>query len=295
MFPQVRGYYLAKHLRRWGHLDAEFQPLPLADVECRVLISSEYQAPEQYFEEQLRPLLEHVEAERFFCAIAHSLHSDPSHFSKAQCDWFAARGGVLVHLPAGEMEPSEHWIGIGVDRDVVGPESGIDRTRMLFDFPRSAVEDASSGFAPEVIETVRLNFPGLVIAGSGPPDSWVRQFFDEWVPYGQSHREYTRQALRGLIAFIPGWEETMGWPVAEAQVAGACVVHSADQLPDFMLCPEADVVYRRGDVDSLLGALEEATRRDTDRISFEAGARFDYFAVSRRVRRAIGLEPSKEE
>jgi hypothetical protein len=42
LFPQVRGYYLAKHLRRSG-LNAEFHPLPRPGLECEVLIWSEYE------------------------------------------------------------------------------------------------------------------------------------------------------------------------------------------------------------------------------------------------------------
>jgi hypothetical protein len=200
-----------------------------------------------------------------------------------------------VHLPAPEFEPYEHWIGIGVDRDVVGPEPGRERNRILFDFPRSGVEDAASQFDPAFVEAVRGQFPLLVLVGSGPVDSPLRALFDEWVPYGQPHAQYTRRALGGLIAFVPGWEETMGLSTAEAQVAGACIVHSRDQLPDFMLCPEADVRYQAGERDSLVEALAEACSRDATRISVEASVRFDYFAVSRRARRAIGLEPSQEQ
>lgn len=295
MFPQVRGYYLAKYLAHWGHLRAEFHPLPLPGAECRVLISSEYQAPAAYFEERLEPLLKDVQAERMYCAVTYSLRRDPTHFSRAQCEWFAERGGALVHLPAPEFEPYEHWIGIGVDRDVVGPEPGRERNRILFDFPRSGVEDAASQFDPAFVEAVRGQFPLLVLVGSGPVDSPLRALFDEWVPYGQPHAQYTRRALGGLIAFVPGWEETMGLSTAEAQVAGACIVHSRDQLPDFMLCPEADVRYQAGERDSLVEALAEACSRDATRISVEASVRFDYFAVSRRARRAIGLEPSQEQ
>jgi len=260
-----------------------------------VLISSEYQAPPAYFEEHLEPLLKDVSAERMYCLIASSLSRDPTHFSKAQCEWFAERGGTLVHLPADEFEPYEHWIGIGVDRDVVRRDPGRERNRILFDFPRSGVEDASSQFDPAFVEAVRGRLPQLMLIGSGPSDSPLRALFDDWVPYGQPHEQYIRRALSGLVAFVPGWDETMGFSTAEAQVAGACIVHSRDQLPDFMLCPEADLRYRAGEQDSLVEALAEACHRDAARISFEATVRFDYFAVSRRARRAIGLEPSQEQ
>ena len=229
-----------------------------------------------------------------YCLIATSLRSDPDHFSRAQCEWFAARGGVLVHLPADDLEPYEHWIGLGVDRDVVRPQPGMTRDRVLFDFPRSRDEDASAQFDPAMLAVARSRFPELMMVGSGPPDSPLRLSFDAWVPYGQPHAEYTRQTLGGAMAFIPGWGETMGVPVAEAQVAGACVVHSKYQVPDFMLCPEANVPYEAGDPESLTVALAEARHRDTRRISTEAGARFDFFSVCRRTRRAIGLEPLQE-
>src|SRR5579862_5331293 len=241
LFPQVRGFYLARALVRFAHLDAVFAPLPLAGVECRVPISAEYQAPPDYFETFLRPDLEKVRADRMYTLVASSFASDPDHFSRASCDWFAARGGVLVHLPAATFSPREHWIGIGVDQEVVGGLRGPRRPRVVFDFPRSAVEDAAASFDEGVLAAVRAELPEYVLAGTGPPDAPVRRHFDEWVPYGQTHAQYVRQAFAGALAFVPGLEETMGWPAAEAQATGACVVHARGRLPDYMVCEEADL------------------------------------------------------
>ena len=54
----------------------------------------------------------------------------------------------------------------------------------------------------------------------------------------------------------------MGLTLAEAQTAGACVVHSPGQAKDEILCPEAAVTYRPGDPAALAGAIVEAMNRD---------------------------------
>jgi len=287
-FPQVRGFYLAKHLAHLG-LAAEFRPLPLADVTARVLICSEYQSPVDYFQRELEPRLRDVEADRMFCMIANSLRKDRSHFSREHCEWFAARGGVLVHLPAEEFEPYEHWIGLGVDRDVVAANAATERNRVLFDFPKSWDEDASSTFDVNLLAAARSRLSDARFVGSGPADSPLRPLFDDWVEYGQPHAAYTRAVLDGVYAFVPGWGETMGLPVAEAQTVGACVVWSKYQVPESMLCPEADVRYEAGNAGSLVDALRTARSRDSALIAAQAAARFDFYAVSRRTRKAIGL------
>jgi hypothetical protein len=195
----------------------------------------------------------------------------------------------LVHLPNEEYEPYEHWIGLGVDRDVVDRPLDVERNRILFDFPRSSDEDASAVFDLRLLDVVRGALPDCVLVGSGPADSPLRPFFDDWVPYGQTHAAYTEAALPGVFAFVPGWEESMGLQVAEAQIVGAAIVSTAYQVPDSMLCPHADIHYRADDAAGLVKGLIEARGRNRDLIRAEAAARFDFFAVAKRTRKAIGL------
>ena len=53
--------------------------------------------------------------------------------------------------------------------------------------------------------------------------------------------------------------------LAEAQVAGACIVASPYQVPDQTLVPEATVGYDAGDATSLARALTTAKARDPAR------------------------------
>ena len=81
----------------------------------------------------------------------------------------------------------------------------------------------------------------------------------------------------------------MGLAMAEAQVAGACVVSRDGELKPEMLCTEAAVPYEYDDPSSLASALEGAKRRNPGRIAREARDRFDFAHVVARTRRAIGL------
>src|SRR4051812_29746508 len=80
-FPEVRGFYLAKHLARSG-LRAEFHSLPVPGAECRVLICSEYQCDLDWFERHLAAPLSEIRAERWFCLTEYSL-GNRDHFSRA--------------------------------------------------------------------------------------------------------------------------------------------------------------------------------------------------------------------
>src|SRR5205085_12390637 len=98
-----------------------------------------------------------------------------------------------------------------------------------------------------------------------------------------------RAGFDGAVAVVPGWGETMGLAVAEARIVGAAVVFSQYRVPDVMVCPEADVRYTADDAGSLVDALVAARARNPDLIAAQAAARFDFYAVSRRTPRAVGL------
>jgi hypothetical protein len=287
IFPQVRGYYLAKHLARSG-LRAEFRQLPAPGVASEVVIVSEYQHEMDWFGRYMEGPLAGIGADRMFCMIAFSLAARPDHFSRPYCEWFAARGGVLCHLTEGLLLPHERWIGLGVDLDVV-PAGDGPRDEVVFDFPRSSRRDTASEFDPGVLDAIRARRPELRLVGSGPADAVVRDAFDTWVPYGQDHDAYVAAAFSRAVAFVPGWYESMGLPIAEAQVAGACVVSSEYQVRDEMLVPEAAIAYRSGDAGSLADALAEVGQRDAEVIRAQAVERFDFAAVVERTRAAIGL------
>lgn len=286
LFPQVRGFYLAKHLALAG-LRAEFRQLPAPSVECRVVICSEFQCDPDAFAANLFAHLGEVRAERYFCLIDETLSERPEHFSRAYCDWFAGRGGVLCHLPSPRLAPHERWIGLGVDAEVIRPAPDRPRNRVLFDAPGLR---ASSEVEPAMIAALRHWLPEIRMAGSGPPNSPLRSAVDEWVDYGQTHTRYIRQALPGLLAFVPGASESLGLVIAEAQMAGACIVSAPGQIKDWMLCPEAAVSYEPDDVLSLAEALAEAATRDVVVIRDQAAAKFDFRAVAARTIEAIGLQ-----
>jgi hypothetical protein len=210
------------------------------------------------------------------------------HFSHEYCEWFARRGGLLVHLDDANRSAAEHWIGVGVDTEVVRPVRG-PRDTVLFDFPRSKSKDAAADFDVSALDVVRARLPGCRLVGTGHADSPVRSAFDEWVPYGQPHAAYVARAFRGTFAVVPGWSESVGLAMAEAQVAGACVVSRDGELKPEMLCTEAAAPYEYDNPSSLASALEGAKRRNAGRIAREARDRFDYAQVVARTRRAIGL------
>ena len=177
LFPQVRGHYLARHLARAG-LRAEFRQLPLPGFECKVLICSEYQSDMPLFERKLIGPFSEIRADRWFCLVDESLHDRRDHFSYDVCRWFASRGGVLCHMASGELEPYEHWIGLGVDFDVVRPAADGRRDHVLFDFPRSNIMDGAAGFDINTVDLVRQELPGYQLIGSGPADATVRHAFE---------------------------------------------------------------------------------------------------------------------
>jgi hypothetical protein len=288
-FPQVRGHYLAKHLERSG-LRAEFRQLPAPGIECEVLVCSEYQCRMEWFDTHLAGPLAEIKADRMYCMAERSLAGSPEHFSRPYCEWFAARGGVLCHLLERMREPYEHWIGVGVDEDAVRRASRTgQRDIVLFDLPRTSSEDAAATFDSELLGAVRAALPRLRLVGSGPADSPLRHEFDDWVEYGQEHPAYVAAAFSDALAYVPGLEEGVGFAIAEAQVAGACVVWTGYQVHPQMRVPEAHVPYAAGSTGSFVSALCEATTRDAARVREQAGAIFDYAAVARRARRAVGL------
>jgi hypothetical protein len=287
LFPMVRGHDLAEHLARTG-LRAEFRTLPVGPVKCEVVICSEYQQDLDWFEAHLAGPLGRIDADRMFCMVDESLGGRPD-FSLGYCAWFAARGGVLCHTVDANAERYEHWIGLGVDAHVVRPDPHGRRDHVLFDFPRSRNVDPASHFDPATLDVVRACVPGWRLVGSGEPDAPVRAVFDEWIDYGTAHTEYVSAAFSRAVAVLPGCAESLGLALAEAQVAGACVVSSEGQVRAEVLVPEAAVSYRTGDARSLAGALLEAGRRDHGLIRRQASERFDYAAVAARTRAAIGV------
>jgi hypothetical protein len=286
-FPQVRGYYLAEHLSRLG-VRAAFRQLPLPGLECKVVICSGYQAELDWFDRHLAEPLTAIAAERLFCLTDYSMTEFHEHELKEYSEWFGARGGVLVHLPAKHLEPYEHWIGLGVDGDVVHPGAGRDR--VLFDLPGSHNEDTSAHFDTRTIDAVRAVLPDARVCGSGPRDAAIRASFDEWIDYGQPHAVYAAAAFPGCFAFVPRGE-SLGLPVAEAQVAGACVLHTGYWVRDEMLVEGGGIRYERDNVASLVRGLVQARQRDGAAIRAAALELFDYAAVARRTLRAIGLTP----
>ena len=288
LFPQVRGYYLAKHLARSG-LRAEFRQLPLPGFRCRVLICCGYQYEMELFERHLAAPLAEIQAGRLYCLTDSSLRGRGDHFSREYCEWFAARGGVLCQMTSDALEPYEQWIGVGVDAEIVRPAPDRIRDRVLFDFPRSSSIDPASTFDVEVLDRIRESLPGLRLVGSGGADSSVRDAFDEWVTYGADHPAYVAAAFGRTIAVVPGCDESLGLALAEAEVAGACVVSSAYQVKEQILVREAAVGYEANNARSLAGALHTATTRDWRRIRAEASARFDFGRVAARTRAAVGV------
>ncbi len=287
IFPQVRGFYLARHLARSG-LRAQFRQLPVRGIKCEVLICSEYQSTAAWFERHLAGPLAEIRSSRAYC-LTDAPVAGRSHFSSTYCEWFAQRGGILFQLPV-VYRPAdhEHFIGLGVDADVI-PRPDGSPDAVVFDFPRSRRRDAASSFDPAVAAAVRARAPEYRLVGTGPADAVVRPLFDEWVEYGQPHARYVARAFRGAVAFVPGRGEAMGLALAEAQVAGACVVASEWQVKPSMLASGAGVSYRRDDGDSLADAILEARSRRRDAIAASARRRFDMSRVVVRTRAAVSL------
>jgi glycosyltransferase involved in cell wall biosynthesis len=105
--------------------------------------------------------------------------------------------------------------------------------------------------------------------------------FDSWIDYGQPHATYVSRAFERPLAVVAGWPESMGMALAEAQVAGACIVASAHQVSHQVLVPDAAVDYEAGDVASLARALRIAKTRDPARIRERAR---QHFALRQRCR-----------
>ena len=282
-FPRVRGHYLAKHLARAG-LAAEFHELPVPGVRPTVVICSEYQQELDWLEQHLAAPLTALGAERTYCLADASLVDAPDHFSQPYCRWFAARGGVLCHLAGEDLLPYEHWIGIGVDGEVVRPDANGRRDQVVFDHPKRGTPPD-----PGALATIRARIPGLRLVGTGPDDTPDQDAYDEWIDYGLPHETYVRAVFAGAVAYVPGAHESMGLPITEAQVAGACVVSSIFQVKPELLVPSAKVGYEAGDADSLVVALAVAQARDGVEIREQALERFDFAAVAARTRAAIGL------
>jgi glycosyltransferase involved in cell wall biosynthesis len=293
-FPEVRGFYLAKHLGRLG-LKARFAQFPAPGVRCRALICSEYQQEMDWFEEYLAGPISDIDAERMFCLIAYPLGRQ-EHFSSDYCEWFAQRGGVLCHLDDGEFGAYEHWIGLGVDAEVVRPGRPDGRDTVVFDFPFGAfkdpfgaVKDPASAFDPAWVEALRRRSPAYRIVGTGRPDAPIRHLFDEWVPYGLSHATYVAMLYERAVALVVGAYESMGLGIAEAQVAGACVLATEGQVRSCMLCADAGIYYDGSDPSSLAAAVTEAATRDHGLIRRRACEQFDFARVAERTRAATGL------
>lgn len=283
-YPQIRGYYLAKHLARLG-LDAEFRQLPLPpSYRCRVAICSEYQAEMEWFQRHLLGPLTAIGADRLFCLAEYTL-GERDHFSRPTLEWFAERGGVLCLGLEDQPAPFEHWIGLGVDTDVV-PRPADVRTDVIFDpvgVPKADALDLVE------LRGIKRRLPGVRLVGTGPDDAEHRSAFDDWVPYGQPHASYVRGALRATFALVQLIVESGGMFLAEAQVSGACVVHRPHHTKGWVLCPEAGVLYRPETPGALVDALIEATHRDPHLIAAQARRAFDFVEVARRARAAIGL------
>jgi hypothetical protein len=287
-FPQVRGYYLARHLARAG-LQAEFRQLPLPGLHCKVLICSEYETEMYCFERHLAAPFSEIRADRWFCLADTSICGRSDYFSYDVRHWFESRGGVLCHMADGGLGPYEHLIGLGIDPEVVQPGIGRRRDQVLFDFPKNKTKDPAATFDIKMLDILRQALPGYRLIGTGRPDAPVRSAFDSWIEYGQPHAKYVAAAFGRALAIVPGFAESMGMSIAEAQVAGACVVSSAYQIKECLLVPEATVAYVARNVTSLTRALRTAERRDAVRIRAQACQRFDFADVVARTRAAIGL------
>lgn len=284
LFPQVRGHYLAKHLRRSG-LEAEFLPLPQPGLECEILIWSEYEADLGYFREKFEPHLRGVRARRMFGMS--DIGSPPGFFSAGVGRWFAneGNGGMLCHFPVWKLRSYEHSIGLGVDIEAM-PAFSRTRDTVIFDFPMAKGRPSWGGFDPAAIAAVRQQLAGATLVASGPAEFPHRELFDLWWEYGRRHPEFA-EVYRRAFAFVPGCRETMGLSIAEAQVCGASIVcEEREILPQMSV---SRFSYRRGNHAALVRALTAAWERDPAATAAAARERFDFATVVRLARKAIGL------
>lgn len=283
-FPNVRGFYLAKYLARTG-LKATFSTYPCTNLTSRVLICSDYEGGADWLARFLPELLA-VRAERLYCMADASVRGR-NHEAEPMHAWFKARGGVLVHLSWNSVETDEHLTGLGVDTEVVRFYPDEIRNAITFDFPSGQHVEAWKDFRPELLAKLRDALPGCRIVGSGPRDAPIKEGFDVWVPYGEEHSSYVR-VFRGCAAFVLGCRELMGLAVAEAQVAGACIVCPRGFVKEELICPAANKLYGGGD-ELFIQALKELLEQDPKQIVREASQKFDMLSWAWRVRRAIGL------
>jgi glycosyltransferase involved in cell wall biosynthesis len=285
-FPEVRGFYLAQHLRKLG-LAAEFTTFPVRDRECRVLICTDYARSTDWVDEHVARHVADIHPERAFCVLEYAL-GNRDHRLKPYSEWFARRGGVLCQLRGRGLGHGEHWIGVGVDPEIVRPNG--PRDTIVFDFPFDpGVKEPAWAFDRAWVEILRRKLPQYRVIGTGWPDSPNRHLFDEWVPYGIGHSKYVDWVLGRALALVVGWRESLGLVVAEAQVAGACVLATSRRVKRWMLCEEAGIHYDGRSPRSLAAAVTEAAQRDRDVIRRRASDKFDLADVAQRTRAAIGL------
>jgi hypothetical protein len=212
------------------------------------------------------------------------------HYTKPYCDWFAERGGVLCHLRRFEFAECEHRIGVGVDAEIVRPDRRYARDTVVFDFPFDPdFKDPAATFDSAWVEVLRQDSPTWRIIGTGRPDAPNRHLFDEWIPYGLEHSAYVTKLYGRALALVVGSRESVGLGVAEAQVAGACVLTTDGRVERSMLCAGAGIFYDENNPSSLAGAVREAAGRDHELIRRRASAKFDFARVAERTRAAIGL------
>lgn len=284
-FPAVRASCLAKYLGRLG-VDAVFRTLPCPQLRCRTLIISEYQPDDEYLA-WLLPEISALGAERFYYITNTGISDSLPQRCKAT-RWFCDRGGILVHLLSSALGPGETHIGVGVDLDEVSYDSGASRNGVLFDYPGQMSDVFDEGF----FRSVRELLPHVRFVGSGPPIANIKKYFDDWWDYGQSHISFIR-VYRGCAAFIPGWPESMGMAVAEAQLNGACVLSPFGWVKREMFCPSAKIMCVRDPV-CLAEAINYSLEANPADIVAEARRQFDPLAMAQRTLLAIGATAGQE-
>lgn len=271
-FPHVRGQGLADALCRLG-ARAEFRALPVAG-EWEVAICADYEGDALWLAKLQREMAG-LAAQRLFCMADRATDGAPG---RPMTDWFAARGGVLVHLATAPLAPHEHHIGVGA---VARFDPDAARTDVLFDFPHSRRVESWRQFDPSTLDAVRRALPGLALVGSGVADCPIRHHFDRWVAYGLPHQEYVA-IFTGCVAVVPGCRESLGLAIAEAQVAGAAVAGPPGRIRAEMVVPAADAC----DAD-LVAGLRRAVAGDAPTIAAQAAQRFSVVAMAERVLAAV--------
>jgi hypothetical protein len=284
LLPHVRGFYLAKYLQKAG-LNAEFAALPCPGKVCRVVIVSEYESSLDFFSKRVQPDLLRIEAGRHFCMADRD--APAGSFGSDYRGWFGERGGVLRLLPGEQQSSYEHYIGVGVDPEVIPlPKPKGPKDVIIFDFPKIGSRISWAKFDPKFVRNLRKAFPDAVLLATGSELFPHRSQFDCWWPYLQKHPRFAEMYTRAF-AYIPGWREAVGLCVAEAQVAGATIIAEAGEIAPAMLV--SHLPYERAKPDSLIAALKTAAEKDPLAVSAEARAHFDYGTVVTRARAAIGL------